>query len=115
MSAPQVTPRSATPMGGSPTARESGPAKRGINPFLNNDPNMKGRRLARALVSDMIAYQPQRREEGLRDGNLKEIFREEVKKSYEEYVEQIGKEFAESTTHFADALNDLLAGGQKMF
>ena len=76
---------------------------------------MKGRRLARALVSDMIAYQPQRREEGLRDGNLKEIFREEVKKSYEEYVDQIGKEFAESTTHWTEALNDLLAGGQKLW
>lgn len=99
-------------MGG---AAVGGPAKRGINPFLNNDPNQKGRRLARALVSDMIAYKPQMREEGLRDGNLKEIFREEIKKSYEEYVEQIGKEFAESTTHWTDALNDLLAGGQKMF
>jgi hypothetical protein len=63
----------------------------------------------------MIAYQPGKREEGLQNGTLKEIFREEIKKSYEEYVDQIGKEFAESTTHFADALNDLLAGGQKMF
>jgi hypothetical protein len=63
----------------------------------------------------MIAYQPQRREEGLRDGTLQAIFREEIKKSYEEYVEQIGKEFAESTTHWQDALNDLLAGGQKLF
>ncbi|MFN0098526.1 MAG: hypothetical protein ACKVS7_07620, partial [Gemmatimonadaceae bacterium] len=89
--------------------------RRAINPFLNNDPNMKGRRLARALVSDMIAYQPGKREEGLRDGTLKAIFREEIKKSYEEYVDQIGKDFAESTTHFQDALNDLLAGGQKMF
>lgn len=89
--------------------------KRGINPFLNNDPNQKGRRLARALVSDMIAYQPGKREEGLANGTLKQIFREEIKKSFEEYVDQIGKEFADSTTHFQDALNDLLAGGQKMF
>ena len=90
-------------------------AKRGINPFLNNDPNQKGRRLARALVSDMIAYQPGKREEGLQNGTLKQIFREEIKKSFEEYVDQIGKEFADSTTHFQDALNDLLAGGEKMF
>jgi hypothetical protein len=105
---PQPRPSAATPAVGAP-------AKRGINPFLNNDPNQKGRRLARALVSDMIAYQPGKREEGLQNGTLKEIFREEIKKSYEEYVDQIGKEFADSTTHFADALNDLLAGGQKMF
>ncbi|HET8769345.1 MAG TPA: hypothetical protein VFM71_00015 [Gemmatimonadaceae bacterium] len=89
--------------------------KRSINPFLANDPNQKGRRLARALVSDMIAYQPGKREEGQRNGTLKEIFREEIKKSYEEYVDQIGKEFAESTTHFQDALNELLGGGQKVF
>jgi hypothetical protein len=43
------------------------------------------------------------------------IFREEIKKSYEEYVDQVGKEFADSTTHFHDALNDILASGQKIF
>lgn len=63
----------------------------------------------------MIAYLPEKREEGLRDGTLKAIFKEEIKKSYEEYVDQVGKEFADSTTHFQEALNDLLAGGQKMF
>ena len=86
-----------------------------INPFLANDPNQKAKRLARALVSDMVAYHPQKRDEGIRGGTLKQLFREEIKKSYEEYVEQIGKEFAESTTHFQDALNDVLAGGKKVF
>ena len=51
----------------------------------------------------------------MRDGNLKTVFKEEIKKSYEEYVDQIGKELADSTTFFQEALNDLLAGGQKMF
>ena len=63
----------------------------------------------------MIAYHPQKREEGIRDGTHKQIFREEIKKSYEEYVEQVGKEFAETTTHFQDALNEVLAGGKKIF
>ena len=91
------------------------PPRRVINPFLANDPNQKAKRLARALVSDMVAYLPQKREEGLKNGTLKQLFREEIKKSYEEYVDQIGKEFAESTTHFQDALNDVLSGGKKMF
>ena len=77
------------------------PARPPINPFLANDPNAKAKRLARALVSDIVAYFPQKKEEGLRDGTLKQLFREEIKKSYEEYVEQIGREFAETTTHFA--------------
>lgn len=76
---------------------------------------MKAKRLARALVSDIVAYHPQKREEGLRNGSLKQLFREEIKKSYEEYVDQVGKEFAEKTSHFQEALNDVLAGGKKMF
>jgi hypothetical protein len=86
-----------------------------INPFLANDPNAKARRLSRALISDLVTYFPQRRAEGIRDGTLRELFREEIKKSYEEYVDQVGREFAESTAHFQDALNDILAGGQRIF
>jgi hypothetical protein len=91
------------------------PTRTPINPFLANDPNAKARRLSRALVSDLVTYFPQRRDEGLRDGTLKDLFREEIKKSFEEYVDQVGKEFADATTHFQDALNDILAGGQRLF
>ncbi len=91
------------------------PANRRVNPFLSNDPSQKARRLARALVSDLVAYQPQKREEGLRMGTLKELFRDEIRKSWEEYVAQVGAPIAESTTHFQDALNDVLAGGRKVF
>ena len=100
---------------GTPSSTDGPPARPPINPFLANDPNAKAKRLARALVSDIVAYFPQKREEGARDGTLKQLFREEIKKSYEEYVEQIGREFAETTTHFQDALNDVLAGGKKLF
>jgi hypothetical protein len=96
-------------------ATPSGAMRTPINPFLANDPNAKARRLARALVSDLIVYFPQKREEGLRDGTLKQLFREEIRKSYEEFVEQVGREFADTTTHFTDALNDILAEGQPLF
>jgi hypothetical protein len=71
--------------------------------------------LSRALISDLVTYFPQRRDEGLRNGTLKDLFREEIKKSYEEYMDQVGREFAESTMHFQEALNDILANGQKLF
>jgi hypothetical protein len=90
-------------------------ARRPINPFLANDPNQKARRLARALVSDMVAYNPEKRDLGSREGTLKQLFRDEIKKSYEEYVEQVGRDFAEGTAHFQDALNEILAGGRRMF
>lgn len=86
-----------------------------INPFLANDPNAKARRLARALISDLITYFPAKRDEGIRDGTLKEIFKEEIKKSYQEYSDQVGKEFADSTDHFKNALNEILAGGNQIF
>jgi len=89
--------------------------KRPINPFLRTDPAQRARRLARALVSDLVAYHPQKRDDGLRDGNLRQLFREEIKKSYEEYVEQVGRETAESAPHFQDALNDILSGGRRIF
>ncbi|HMA02266.1 MAG: hypothetical protein ACM34L_11450 [Gemmatimonas sp.] len=106
-SAPPSRPGASQP--GAPASRPP------INPFLANDPNQKAKRLARALVSDIIAYFPDRHAQGKREGTLRESFREEIKKSYEEYVEQMGKEFAENTTHFQDALNDVLAGGAKIF
>jgi hypothetical protein len=90
-------------------------AKPPINPFLANDPNAKARRLARALISDLITYFPAKRDEGIRDGTLKELFKEEIKKSYQEYSGQVGKEFADSTEHFKNALNEILAGGNQIF
>ena len=38
-----------------------------------------------------------------------------MKKSYEEYVLQVGEQLAGSTPFFQDALNEILAGGQKIF
>jgi hypothetical protein len=90
-------------------------AGKAINPFLAQDPRQKARRLARALVSDMIVYQPDKRQKALRDGTLKDAFQEEIKKSWQEYVEQVGEEMANATTFFNDALNEILAGGQKIF
>ena len=97
-----------------PIEADSG-QRRPINPFLTRDPALRAKRLARALVSDIVAYHPARHAEGLRDGTLKTLFRDEIKKSYEEYVDQVGRDFASSTTHFQDALNDVLASGKKLF
>ena len=112
---PTPAASSAVPAPGRPSLGGSATGARPINPFLANDPNAKARRLARALVSDLISYFPQKKEEGLRNGTLKQLLGEEIKKSYQEFVDQIGREFAETTTHFTDALNDLLANGQKLF
>lgn len=119
-SAPSATSGAPPSPGGSSHAAPSetpagGVSRRPINPFLSRDPALRAKRLARALVSDIVAYHPARHAEGLREGTLKTLFRDEIKKSYEEYVDQVGRDFASSTTHFQDALNDVLAGGKKLF
>ena len=63
----------------------------------------------------MVVYHPGKRQEGLRDGNLKELFEEEIKKSWEEYADQVGREVAESTPYFREALDEILAGGRPIF
>ncbi|HEU0076434.1 MAG TPA: hypothetical protein VFQ76_02220, partial [Longimicrobiaceae bacterium] len=102
---------SAAPAPPAPAAPRPG----GASPFGASDPASKARRLARALVSDLVTYPPDRREAALRDGTLKREFKEEIKKSWEEYVQQVGQEAAQGTTFFRDALNDILARGQKVF
>jgi predicted Zn finger-like uncharacterized protein len=105
---------SASPAGHPTPSGDSAP-RRPINPFLRADPGERARRLARALVSDLVAYHPQKREEGLKNGTLRQLFRDEIKKSYEEFVDQVGRDVADSSTHFQDALNDILASGRKLF
>jgi len=98
-----------------PQSPRVGSPRPSANPFLSKDPGQKARRLARALVSDIVVYHPEKRLEGLRHGTLKQIFDEEIKKSWEEYASQVGREFAESSTHFNDALNEILGDGSKIF
>ncbi len=107
---PSMAPPSAAPRPTAPAA----PA-RPVNPFLSQDPALKARRLARALISDMVVYHPAKRQEGLRDGNLKELFEEEIKKSWEEYADQVGRDVADTTNYFREALNEILAGGRQIF
>lgn len=89
--------------------------RRPVNPFLSRDPGMRARRLARALVSDMVAYYPAKHTEGLEKGTLKDLFQEEIRKSYEEYVAQVGEDLARTTTHFQESLNQVLGVGRKIF
>jgi hypothetical protein len=83
--------------------------------FGPQDPDVRARRLARALVSDIIAYHPDRWERSLRAGTLRDDFREEILKSWEEYVLQVGSEKAHGTSFFRDALNEILAKGRQLF
>lgn len=94
-------------------SRSAPPA--GVPVFGARDPKQKAERLARALVSDIVAYHPERLARSYASGSLRTEFRDEIMKSWEEYVAQVGIELAKSTPYFRDALNNILAKGQKVF
>jgi predicted Zn finger-like uncharacterized protein len=75
----------------------------------------KARMLARALVSDILVYNRDLRDKALEEGNLLEALGGEIKKSWELYKEKVGDEAANGTTHFRDALNEILADGERIF
>ncbi|MFH1763508.1 MAG: zinc-ribbon domain-containing protein [Gemmatimonadota bacterium] len=83
--------------------------------FGKRDPMEKAQRLARVLVSDIILYNPDRHHDATESGRVKEEFQEEIQKSWNEYVEQVGEELANSTDFFNDALNEILAKGDSIF
>lgn len=96
-------------------AETAAPGAAGVSPLGTRDPNARAERLARALVSDIVAYHPERRDRCLAEGTLRTEFRDEILKSWEEYVAQVGMSTARSTPYFRDALNKILAKGQQVF
>jgi predicted Zn finger-like uncharacterized protein len=115
---PAAKPPAAAPSPASaPRASEpaTATAERPSIPFGARDPSERAERLARALVSDIVAYHPERRDACLANGTLRTEFREEIMKSWEEYVAQVGDEMAKSTPYFRNALNAILAKGEDLF
>ena len=83
--------------------------------FGRRSPADKAKSLARSLVSDLIAYNPEKHKEALAGGNLQEVFGEEIEKSLREYQEQVEPEVIAEGSFFNDALNSILAEGQTIF
>jgi predicted Zn finger-like uncharacterized protein len=101
--------------GAEPAAAE--PASVQSFTFGKRDPLDKARRLARVLVSDMVMYNAERHKLALTRGTLTEDFDEEIRKSWKEFVEQVGPELAEGEgrDYWSQALNEILAKGAELF
>lgn len=85
--------------------------------FGKRDPTDKAKRLARVLVSDMIMYNAERHQSALAGGTLVQDFEDEIEKSWKEFVEQVGDDLANGPGRgfWTEALNDILAKGEKVF
>jgi len=71
--------------------------------------------LARALVSDIKVYNRELYDTAKAEGNLLEALGGEIKKSWELYKEKVTPDVANSSDHFRNALNEILADGEKVF
>ena len=83
--------------------------------FGRRSPADKAKSLARSLVSDLIAYNPEKHKEAVAGGNLQEVFSEEIEKSLKEYQQQVEPEVIAEGSFFNDAVNSILAGGKTIF
>ena len=83
--------------------------------FGRRTPADKAKSLARSLVSDLIAYNPEKHKEALAGGNLPEVFGDEIEKSLKEYQQQVEPDVMAEGSFFNDALNSILAEGQTVF
>lgn len=112
--APTPPPSTPAPAAGAEQPGESRP-RPSAPVFGPQDPETRAKRLARALVSDIVVYNPEKWEQSRAAGTLRKEFRDEILKSWEEYVEQVGEEMAKKTPYFRDALNAILAEGKTVF
>ena len=105
--APQAEPApvaEATPKADAPKAKGKGRSKED-----------RAKRLARVLVSDILCYNQDKRDQAIQDGTLMTVLGEEIKKSWELYKDKVGPDLANSTNYFKEALNEILADGQEVF
>ena len=104
-----VLPPAAAPAAPAPDPKPTRPTGK------KNRDDARAKRLARVLVSDILCYNQEKRDQALIDGNLMTVLGDEIKKSWELYKEKIGSDVAKSTNYFKEALNEILADGQEVF
>ena len=83
-----------------------------VSPFkaAEEDP----RTLARALISDVLFYNREKRDKGLAEGKVLAYLSREIARSWELYKDRVGIEKAVETDYFREAVNDILGEGKKI-
>jgi predicted Zn finger-like uncharacterized protein len=120
---PELAPPSETPETGVPSApvpKVEAPPEQPSPPAVEMSEedkkwNDRARRLAKALASDLILYNQDKVEEGLRNGTLADLLGPEIRRSWEYYCQQIPKHIVEKTDHFKEQLNKIVGKGKELF
>jgi len=119
-----VAPAATAPVAAEPAAADPAVTEPSTGVAVMDRPARSGSRrmqrskeemLARALVSDIMVYNRDLYDKAKDEGNLLEALGAEIKKSWELYKEKVTPEVANSSNHFRDALNEILADGENIF
>ena len=77
--------------------------------------HQRARRLAKALASDLVLYNQDKVEKGLRDGTLAQLLGPEIRRSWEYYCQQVPEHIVKSTDYFKELLNKIVGKGKQIF
>lgn len=77
----------------------------------------RARRLAKALASDLVLYNQNKVEQGLRDGSLAQLLGSEIRRSWEYFCQQIPKHIVTGAGSelFKEQLNKIVGKGKELF
>jgi len=77
----------------------------------------RARRLAKALASDLVLYNQDKVEQGLRDGSLAQLLGSEIRRSWEYFCQQIPKHIVAGAGSelFKEQLNKIVGKGKEIF
>ncbi len=75
----------------------------------------KARRLARALVEQILQGRRSRRDRSLAEGRLILDFGPQIQQIWRVYEDKVGADMARRSPHFRNALNEILADGNEIF
>jgi predicted Zn finger-like uncharacterized protein len=74
-----------------------------------SDVEVKAKRLARIIVSDIVLYNQGKVEQGVRDGNLYELLADDIREGERLYRQRVPEQVRETTSFLKDAFEDLIA------
>jgi CheY-like chemotaxis protein len=96
---------------------EAGTPPQEIVPALSPEETAKSdeaKRFARLIISDIALYNQKVIEEGIENGNVEELLKDEMAEAEKLFRERVSKEVREKTPYLQDALRDLVDRKRKM-
>jgi len=87
-------------------------------PAQAQDPALMARRskrLARALISDLLRGREGERKKSLEEGTIIHIFGDSIRQAWDEFTRQAPADFEDAPRYFREALNEILAEGKSLF